>query len=436
MFAASHTTISCTTVLVSRNHSGVPLQSHTYLNIPIPDVLLARRAEVTSILIGSLLSALQQQIITENGVSDDLARTISGAGAEVDPVKIATTRVPSFGNDMQDPAYGYRSLGTLSSVNVQMEIPSHTIQLDRELLAVQSSEPITKAFERIWAPLGLRSETHFIIIFTHFPRDGSLFSLRDFSSAAGSQSCQSSLGYQAAPSPIFSNPVNADWLQGLADASNKTSRTNSPASAGVGANHQQSTNSPARFATQFVQSTAPQDMPELTPGTSIDVVCRQYAISDDKMRSAMFVTTEKSLLSMVLNYQQMSHILSQLGLKQRDAAFIPSQTVSFHGGLVLSAGDVVKHFGWTAESFKHKSVWFGWAEDAVALQEWSSSPPGEFCLFVASFICVLIFVCPLLQFCSKNSGQLPGISCLARDQVFLGTAGSCEYRLFPRGGAE
>ena len=424
-----HTTISCTAVLALRNRRP-PLQSQTFLNIPIPDVLLARRGGVTSILIGSLLNVLQQQNLMENGVSDELARAIGGARPEVEMFKIATTRIPSFGNDMQDPVNGYRSLGMLSSVNAQMEFPSQaTIQLGRELLAVQSDDPITKAFEHTWAPLGLKLETHFIIIFNQLSRDGSLFSLRDITSAPGSSqinsapgSHQSSVGYQPVPSRLFSSPVNADWLRGLADASTDISRTNSPA---------------LGTAAQFVQSTAAQGVSNLVPGTPIEVVCRQHAISDGEMRSAMFLTTEKSLLSMVHNYRQMSHILSQLGLQQRDAAFIPSQAVLFPGGLVLSAGDVVKHFGWTAESFKHKSVWFGWAEDVAVSQEWNGSPPSERVVLLLPYICFLIFVF-LFSFasCSTDSGQLQGVSGLAWNQVFLGTAGTCESGLFPRGGAE
>ena len=126
-----------------------------------------------------------------------------------------------------------------------------------------------------------------------------------------------------------------------------------------------------------MQPVTPQVILEFTPGTSIEVVCHKCGISDDEMHSAMYATTEKSLLSMVCNYQQMLHILSQLGLQQCGVVFLHSQTILFPGGLVLSAGDIVKHFGWTAESFKHKLVWFGWAEDAVASQEWIGSPPGE-----------------------------------------------------------
>ena len=71
-------------------------------------------------------------------------------------IEIVTTWVPSFGNDMQDPMYGYQSLSILSSINMQMEITSHaTIQLNCEVLALQPSE-LTETFKCTWAPLGLR----------------------------------------------------------------------------------------------------------------------------------------------------------------------------------------------------------------------------------------------------------------------------------------
>ena len=47
------------------------LQSHTFLNLPIHDMHLARWGKVLYVLIGSLLNLLQQQ--TLSSVSDDLA---------------------------------------------------------------------------------------------------------------------------------------------------------------------------------------------------------------------------------------------------------------------------------------------------------------------------------------------------------------------------
>lgn len=90
------------------------------------------------------------------------------------------------------------------------------------------------------------------------------------------------------------------------------------------------------------------------------------------------MAAEGSLSSMVLNYQCMLHIFVQLRLSQElDAPFIAMQAVTWTGGLILSAGDVVKEFGWSTKSFrvKHKRVWNEWVEDA-ATREWDGPPPS------------------------------------------------------------
>ena len=102
-------TIGCTTVLTSRNHQD-PSQSHTFLNIPINDVFLATRAGVRSILIGTLMFVLQQQIPSEEGVPDDIAHIISAVGSDysdLEMITISTLCVPYFGSDIQNPYYGH-----------------------------------------------------------------------------------------------------------------------------------------------------------------------------------------------------------------------------------------------------------------------------------------------------------------------------------------
>ena len=146
----------------------------------------------------------------------------------------------------------------------------------------------------------------------------------------------------------------------------------------MGANYQLSDCPvPTTTDSEFGQMTALQNVPNLTPGTSINMVCKHHAIMDDLMRYAKFLTMEKSLLAMVKNYKWILHLLRCLGLQDSNMLFTPSQTITFSGGLTLSAGDVVKHFGWTADSFKHKSVWYRWAAEVAVSQEWAGTPPSE-----------------------------------------------------------
>jgi hypothetical protein len=274
---------------------------------------------------------------------------------------------------MQDPLNGYRPLGSFPSV-VQMEVPPHSaIQFDRELLATRFGDNSeTKVFEDTWGPYGMTLDNHFIIIFIPLSYDGPHVSSYD----APSGSHQSSAGYQPVPSHPFNTPVSVAWLRGVANASNDITRTNSPAS-GIGSNYQQLSNDPGPDITQFSETTPSQNTPELLPGTPIETVCTHHGIANNIIHSAKFLTTEKSLVKMVQNYKWMLHILRCVGLQECNAAFAPSRTVVFPGGLILSAGEVVKHFGWAVESFKHKNVWYGWAEDAAGSRKWAGTPPSE-----------------------------------------------------------
>ena len=205
-----------------------------------------------------------------------------------------------------------------------MEVPSHPIiQLNCELLAVQLGESsTTKLFVSTWAPCGLILETHFIIIFSHLSHDNSQTSSHGLSVPSGYGSCHSAVSNQPVQ-PLIGMPVTVEWLQGLANASNDMSRISSPLPC-VGANYQIS-DSPVPTITdsEFGQMTGLQNVPNLTPGTSIDMVCKYHAIMDNLMHYAKFLTMEKSLLAMVKNYKWMLHILRYLGLKDNNMLFTP-----------------------------------------------------------------------------------------------------------------
>jgi hypothetical protein len=346
-------------------------------------------------MIGSLLSVLQQRMVMETGVSDRLlARIISGIESTME---VVTTRVPTFGTNMQDPLNGYRSFSDLPSVNVQLEVPSHSASgFNHELLAARGGDnPDTREFMATWGPYGVTLETHFILIFTPLSNSGSSFN-PDI--PAGHQSCYSSVEDQSIPSPFFTTPVSVAWLQGVADASNNITRTNSPVSS-MGTDYQQLSN-PGSAITQFSEITPSQNMTELIPGTPIETVCRHHGISNDILLSAKFLTHEKVLVKMVQNFKWMSHILRCIGLQEHNTSFVASRTVIFAGGLILSAGEVVKHFGWAVDSFKHKNIWYGWAEDAVRSQEWAGTPPSELHDSTRPFTCILTLA--LLQLIKRT----------------------------------
>jgi hypothetical protein len=308
----------------------------------------------------------------EHGVPDDLVQIIRrGERPGLDEITVATTRVPVFGTYMQDPINGYRPLGRLSSIEVQLQPPSTAIQFHRELLAVvESGLAVAANFPDAWAPSSLTIKSHFIVIFdwvSSFPK-----------------------------SPLSVRPVRrisiTDWLRGLEDASTDSHQENSPVSE-IDAAFQSSSNSPVPVTGQAASS---RDMPVLEPGTSIETICHRCQITDDQIRSARFQAAAKSLLRTVLNYKSMSHILLRLGLQERDAPFVPLQTVTLPGDLVVSAGEVVEHFGWTMESFKRKTVWYGWAEQAASSQEWNEPTPSELFHFTI-LVCLAYFAISTLS---------------------------------------
>jgi hypothetical protein len=332
-------------------------------------------------IIGTLLAFLRDRIPTECGISRDLANIINGGRPALELVTIATSRVPSFRDDIQNPVNGYRSLGALLSIHVAKEIPSQaTVELNRELLAVDAGDrTITSDFLRTWAPFGLTTETHFIIIFTdssiptpNISRNGSPFSHRGLgiNTASASASRRSSIQ----PSPLIGTVIGGDsGLRGLDDVPSNTSRTGSPALGTI--TNQHLPGSPASY--QSLHTLQSQDMSEaqLVPGTSIEAVCRCRGIAEEVFRAAKYNVNEKTLLGMVLNHRHMLEVMVGLGLQDRYGIFVSTRTHVYAGGLQLSAGGAVTACGWSVDSYKHKTVWFGWAEDAAS-RRWAGSVPS------------------------------------------------------------
>src|SRR6266436_1446092 len=375
----SSTIISCSAVLVSPSGSGrPPLQSHTFLNVNINDIFLRKRMNIYSILVGTLLAVLHEYLPTQQGVPADLINIFNGTSAS-ELITVATTRIPSFGDDIQNPVNGYRAMGMLSSIRFEKSTPSAAVYLDQELFAAAGNRrnPITEDFVQTWEPFGVTTATHFIIIFigasvtsphgSPFPNHAtSLLS----SSAPGS--CRSSV----APSPLIGPSIGGS-LRGFGDVSSNPSRTSSP---GFGLTSRQSSNSPvtARDPSPSPHLQGVIEVP-LTQGTSIESVCVRHGIAEGTLRAAKYNAAEKGFLGMVVNHQKMLEVLVRLGLQDRySTVFVPTRTVAYAGGLHLSAGEVVRAYGWSVDSYKHKTLWFGWAEEVSSLRwTWKGPVPSK-----------------------------------------------------------
>ena len=71
-----------------------------------------------SILIGTLLAFQHDWVHAKNGIAGILNDIIQGVGMASEHITVATTYVPSFGDDMENALYGYWPLRALSSIGV------------------------------------------------------------------------------------------------------------------------------------------------------------------------------------------------------------------------------------------------------------------------------------------------------------------------------
>lgn len=356
------------------------------------------------------MATLQLRLLTNSEIiAEELTDVIVG-GALAYGATIATTRVPCFSDDMVNPMYGYRLLGPLSAVSIQMTTPPTHIDRRRELLAVECKNNITDEFLNVWGPLGVEIGAHFIIIF-----------IPSFTSPSSSQSSLSSLVASRHASPAlfmqsaaesrtsttgvitrqppnnFHTPSPYSVIGSVQDGITRSRPSSglygqpSPLGSAEGLNMDnlvQIGNIPSLGmgftggGTTEPNRTVPSQgntdnlsLPEnFSPGMTVPEVCRRLGIDDHTLAAATIPQggVEKGLLAMVRTYRAMASIFLRIGLQERGVPFTgrKSKSVMLPGGLQLSAEDVARSFGWSVDSYKHKSTWFEWAENAAASSEW------------------------------------------------------------------
>jgi hypothetical protein len=349
---------------------------------------LTQRSGVFSILVGSLINILHSRVIAGHDTfPDDLVAIITGhALGYAQNVEVATTRVPDFSNGMQDPLHGYRSLGKLSDIQNLLVPPPVHIDRQRELLALQSNHPQTTSYAEIWNPFGLNTATHFILIF-HLPR---------------AQSSSLSSSRYGSPSP-FLQSARGSWSSSSTDTSSSASPAGfhalSPAtSTTVLSSAANRMPSPLRSCDAFTNVDLPPTEPGvinalpdsdlgekesaadvLTPEAAVDNVCRQFNITSDTIAAAKYDQERaKTLLAMIVNHRAMASILVTLQFHDPESRtpYAKGKTVTFNDGLQLSTEDVLWAFGWSWESYNHKTKWYSWAEDAAQSSEWDPTRLG------------------------------------------------------------
>jgi hypothetical protein len=384
-------TTSCTAVLIPS--SGSSLQSRIFLNLAVSSSFVSNRSGVNSILVGSLLVLLRQAIAMDNRPSDYISQLIVGALSRSDNIHVATTGVPTFGNNFQDPLHGYQNLGPLMEFKSRMSAPPLPADIvhNQELLALYASNPVTQSFLEFWGRMGVQCNTHFVIIFFKPTTTASLmYPLHSRFSLDSPPSIPSSIGPSSAAgswdSAYQAPPLSAEnmcmWnLITPGDASPQSqsifSQEESPVhGSGVSLNsnsHLSGNNMPLSHLPLL--HTAASDFIRLIRNEIAD-------ITEDALTSAKYNNSAGSLLGMVVNHGGMVQILDRFGLWGQ-SGFSDMQTVTFQSGQVFSSAEFIKQFGWSPDSFRHKSTWYGWAEVAAMSFKWNAAIPCQsFCSYL------------------------------------------------------
>jgi hypothetical protein len=152
-------------VLIPQDEVPCNLQYHIFTGLSLYNLYLIQRSGVYSVLVSTLLNVLRKKLLVGN---DLLPRGLSDVILGRTPaqnVEMATTRVPYFFDNMQDPLYGYQLLSPLSNVAVQPTMPPPYMDNRQELLSVQATDPKTMAYTEMWQPCRLNIDKHFILIF-------------------------------------------------------------------------------------------------------------------------------------------------------------------------------------------------------------------------------------------------------------------------------
>ena len=366
------------------------LQSYTFLNLSVEEIYLSQRDGVKSILIGSLLCVLRQAIYVLDGVPAGLVNIIGGCTRDI---VVATSKVPAFDDDAQNPIYGYRTLGILEFIPVNFEIPSFVFDPKRELLAVHSVEDTkTERFNRRWRPCGVEISSHFIIIFTNTAPSPTLTSRHSsplghsplghsphgYSPRSGFGtpiigSRHSSVGFDdqqhRTPSPLVINSTGVDFgLFGFGDGPSQPVQDPSTSSNGIG------------HADSGSGITHPPSVSQYHRNVIIiDKVCSEHHIPRDTVENAVFRRSgdAKHLLDMVLNHKSMSQVLVALRLQERYGEPFAASASVVLDGRTCTAAEILKEFKWSSDSYNHKSVWYGWAANVAWSYKWLEPVPTE-----------------------------------------------------------
>jgi hypothetical protein len=352
------TVLSSTAVVMS---AGQLVQSHTFLRITIQDIFLSYRSGVRSIMVSTLVLALWASAQNDSTVPQCLRKLLSRSCQDPDTIGVATSRLPSFGPDYQDPYNAFRRLGRLASLADGPEVLPETVDRWREVWAMDESSPLSQQFHQVWEPLGMEMETHFILIFI-LPKGYSVYS----------SPCNliSDALLSPQPSQHFSREeFLSRWRNWSGFDMSRYNQSSSDSDSPTPAHHETSWNG---NSLQDVVANPPRsrDSSGLRPSCGLRIVFEAFGIDRDLQTAAKFAR-RVTLLEMVQNYNSMYSLLSDIGLPDR----IGNMKVTYAGGRELQSSEVLVEFGWSVGSYKRKSA-YSWAAEASKML-WKQDPPRE-----------------------------------------------------------
>ena len=109
-------------------------------------------------MVSTLIHLLHQSLYPCDGVPTPLTNIITSVENCIN-ITVATSKVPEFGPEYQNPVYGYMVLGDLSQFAPILEQPAVIFQHRHELTAVHDvGHPTTFQFKRNWSSGMQRSE--------------------------------------------------------------------------------------------------------------------------------------------------------------------------------------------------------------------------------------------------------------------------------------
>ena len=146
------------------------VESHTFLALTTDSAFVAHRVHKEgtnkSILVGTLLALLHQLLFVGDGMPVNLANILSRASRDHnEQIMVATSQVPSFNWDFQNPTYVYRLLGVLWRVRSTLTPPSVFDPVHELCFIDQADDQKMVQFKKRWCMFGLDLANRFIIIF-------------------------------------------------------------------------------------------------------------------------------------------------------------------------------------------------------------------------------------------------------------------------------